>query len=51
MTVFEIMDKLHALREKKKQIKMDADGCEDRFYLNDDEWEAIFEALRILEGE
>jgi hypothetical protein len=39
------------LKHRKREIEQEADGREDRFYLTEQEFEAIFEALDLIEGE
>ena len=51
MNLTEAMQIIRALRERKRQISIDADGCDDRFYLIEREWEAIWELLEACEGE
>lgn len=51
MNICEVTDVLRALRERRREVMIEADGCDDRIYLTEREWEAVFEALELVEGE
>lgn len=51
MNLNEAIKIIEVLFKKKEQIEFDADGADDRFYLNDLEWQAIKELYDICLGE
>ena len=42
---------VQSLLEYQKQVRIDADGADDRVCPSDDEWDAIEELLHAVEGE